>query len=93
MTDSAEYKGSLAERALKRRRMNAVEAHNCYVDISFIIPTSNLCERLFSKAGYALNDSRQGTLPAHFEALLLVYAYSSLWGIETDFTKLSKDWQ
>ena len=39
-----------------------------YMDLKFIIPTSNICERLFSAAGYGLNDRRQAILPANFES-------------------------
>lgn len=43
---------SFAERLLKRRRTETVEQN--YLDTRFLTPTSNVCERLFSKAGYAL---------------------------------------
>ncbi len=75
-----EYKGSLAERALKRRRLSAGETMDSYIDMRCIVPTSNMCERLFSKAGYTLNDRRQGTLPANFEAQMFLHANCSLWG-------------
>ncbi len=45
---------SFAERLLKRRRVENAEVS--FIDSRFLFPTSSVCERLFSKAGYALSD-------------------------------------
>ena len=41
---------SFAERALKRHKSIAKETVQKHADTPFLIPTSNVCERLFSKA-------------------------------------------
>ena len=51
------------------------------MDLRFIRPTSNMCERLFSVAVYALNDRRKSVLPVNFERQLFLHADSHLWGI------------
>ena len=38
-----------------------------YVDLRFIRPTSNICERLFSVSKFALPNYRKRILPANFE--------------------------
>lgn len=66
---------SLAARALKKRRIGP-EDH--YMDTRFIIPTSNICERLFSKTGYALSDRRKRLLPQNFEQQVFLHANAHL---------------
>lgn len=46
------------DRALKPQRRGQQK----YFDRRFILPTSNLCKRLFSDAGYALGERRKGPL-------------------------------
>ncbi len=36
-----------------------IENENKYMDYRFIMPTSNICERLFSVVGHALTDRRK----------------------------------
>ncbi len=71
---------SLAERAIKKRRM-VKNASNGYMDTRFILPTSNICTRLFSKAGYALHDRRKGILPCNFQMQIFLHVNHSLWNI------------
>ncbi len=52
------------------------------MDLRFLLPTSNACERLFSRAGYVLGDRRQSIHPANFEQQMFLFANSHLWGIE-----------
>ncbi len=61
-TESDLINFSLAERALKRRRKNT-ESTNNYMDVRFVLPTSNVCERLFSTAGFSLSYRRGRILP------------------------------
>lgn len=68
---------TLAQKALKKRRIS----NSTYTDLRYILPTSNICERLFSTAGYALNDRRRGVLPVNFERQIFLHANSHLWGI------------
>lgn len=70
---------SFAQRLLKRRRTEAVECG--YLDTRFLSPTSNICERLFSKAGYALSDRRKKISPVSFEQQLFLHANSDLWDV------------
>ena len=73
---------SLAERALKRRRVgSSVGGQSDYIDLSFIVPTSNICERLFSVVGYGLNSRWQSVLPSNFESQLFLHANKQLWGV------------
>ncbi|KAG7338256.1 hypothetical protein IV203_014785 [Nitzschia inconspicua] len=59
---------SLAEKALKRLRLvSTTTSKSAFMDLHFIVPTSNMCERLFSEAGYGLNSRRMRTLPSNFE--------------------------
>ncbi len=67
------------ERLLKRRKLEATS--NEYMDTRFLLPTSIICERLFSKAGFALNDRRKQTSPIHFEQQMFLHADSHLWSI------------
>ena len=59
---------AFAERFLKRRRISQSSGDKRYVHLHFILPTSNICERLFTKAGYALSDRRKGISPSRFES-------------------------
>ena len=71
---------SLAERALKKRRIaNATQSR--YMDTRYIFPTSNICERLFSTAGFTLSDRRRRLLTCNFEMQIFLHVNSSYWGI------------
>ena len=77
---------SLAERGLKKRRLNALTRCQ-YMDTRFLLPTSNLCEHLFSVAGYALGERRGRILPSKFEEQIFLHMNNPLWGIE-DFSRI-----
>ncbi len=66
----------LAERLLKRRRVENAEV--TFIDSRFLFPTSNVCERLFSKAGYALSDRRRRIAPMNFEQQIFLHANRSM---------------
>ncbi len=72
---------SIAARARKKSRISMVQM-NQYVDPRFILPTTNICERLFSVAGNALSDRRQGIFPANFEKQMFLKVNQELWGID-----------
>ena len=61
-----------------------------YVGTRYIIPTSNDCERLFSKVGYLLNDRRKSVLPIDLEAQLFLNVNNDLW-TNKDILNLAKD--
>ena len=56
----------IVERAIKRPWF-AESSISCYVDTRFILPTSNACEQLFSKAGCTLPDRIISLIPANLE--------------------------
>ena len=85
---------SLAERALKRQKLDDTAGNQSdakYMDLRFIVPTSNICERLFSKAGYGLDSRRQNTLPSNFELQMFLHANNDLWGIKEVNDLLTKE--
>ncbi len=69
---------SLAERALKRRK--TTDLMFSYVDTRFLFPTSNVCERSFSSAKFALDDRRTRMTPQNFEAQMFLHSNRALWG-------------
>ena len=72
---------SLAERALKKRKVFSVES-SLYGDTRFIVPTSNMCERLFSEAGYGRNSRRLRLLDTHFESQLFLRSNKRFWDLK-----------
>ena len=68
---------SFAERALKRVRVQ----DKIYQDVSFICPTSNVVERLFSTAKFVFSDLRRSLLPRNLEILLFLKLNRNLWDL------------
>lgn len=62
-----------AERARKRRRVDSYSNPPRYFNPLFLVPTSKIYERLFSKAGYALNNRLQGIILANFETQMFLH--------------------
>ncbi len=52
------------------------------MDLRFVARTSNMCERVFSISGYALDDRRRGIIPTNFEIQMFRHANSHVWGID-----------
>ena len=50
-----------ASKILQKRAKNTVDSD--YWNLQFLKPTSNVLERFFSSAGFALNDLRQRLTP------------------------------
>lgn len=67
-----------AEQAFKRRKLNE---NTAYHNLGFLLPTSNICERLFPKAGYWFSKRRKRTAPAMFEQQIFLHVNQSLWDI------------
>lgn len=65
-----------------KRHLVQNNSESAYFDFEFILPTSNVCERLFSVACYALGDRRGSILHANFESQLFMYANSRFWGVQ-----------
>ncbi len=78
---------SFAERALKRQRLINEESSDDYLDTRFLVPISNICERLFSTVGYAFSQRRKGMNPVNLEWQLFLHFNSDLWGV-MDVNKL-----
>ncbi|KAE9249404.1 hypothetical protein PF002_g5301 [Phytophthora fragariae] len=69
-----------AGRALKRRRLAAEQDHK-FVDTTFLQPTSNAAERLFSMAKRLYKDKRKRLLPRTLEQLIFLRANRDMWGL------------
>ncbi len=72
---------SLADRAMNKRKVS-VPTNSSYMDIRFLLPTSNICEHLFSIAGYSLTDRSKAISPLNFGQQLFLQANKALWTIE-----------
>ena len=70
-----------AEKVLKRIRTDEEEFCGDFMGLRFILATSNVCERLFSKAGFAFTARRHRMLPANLECQMYLHVNSSFWGI------------
>jgi hypothetical protein len=70
-TDNAETISELHAviRRIKKRKI--VQQSEKYLDLRFIRPTSNICERQFSISGLAYTKNRQGLLPVNLEMQLM----------------------
>lgn len=72
---------SLAHRAFKKRCVEA-KGHSSYMDIRILLPSSNICETLFSKAGFALNGRQKSLHPSNFEEQMFLYVNRTYWGMK-----------
>ena len=70
---------SFVERALKRQRIPNQAYTDKYVDTRYLLATLNICERLFSRVGYVLNERRKGLTPLNLEAQIFLYMNGDLW--------------
>ena len=71
---------SFADRVLQKARLDSL--NKCkYIDTRFLLPTSNICERLFSKTGCTLTDNRKFILPANLEQQIFLNVHSDLWNV------------
>lgn len=68
---------NIVELALKKRKLNI----SSYVDTTFIPPTSNVVERLFSGARLILTDYRKSMTPYTFECVMFLKMNRDLWDI------------
>ena len=58
------------------------EAHvSAYINLDFIVPTSNCVERLFSQTKNVFRDNRQSFLPYNLEAIMFLKANRWLWDV------------
>lgn len=72
---------NLADELLKRHKTCKETQASRYMNTKFIVPTSNMCERLFSVAGWAMTNRRKSVSPARFEEQLFLNVNQSMWSI------------
>lgn len=70
----------MVEKVTKMRSEEPLTASK-YLDLRFILATSNICECLFSKAGYRLTDSGREFNRQNFESQMYFLIDSEYWGI------------
>ena len=63
---------SLVQKAYKQKKRKV--SHSNYMNLEFIPPTSNIVERLFSKARLVLTDYRKSMSPYTFECVMFLKA-------------------
>ncbi|KAE8882589.1 hypothetical protein PF006_g19166 [Phytophthora fragariae] len=83
--DGAEDQGdepstSFVAQAYKRRKTTKRSA---YVDVGYVLPTSNECERLFSRAKLIFSDLRKSMDRVTLETLVVLHCNRSLWNVYT----------
>ena len=71
LEETVEEELSMAARALKRQCISQNVSN--FLDVRFIVPTSNMCERLFSEAGHGLNSRRMHTILSNFESQMFLH--------------------
>jgi hypothetical protein len=79
--------GCFADRVLKKQRLDKEVSPSEYLDLRFLIPTSNICEQLFSQAGFCFNSQRGSVLPIHAEAQMFLHFNMDLWNIKNTTIK------
>jgi hypothetical protein len=72
-----------AEMNLKRRR---IEGSHTYVPLDHVVAISNIVERLFSRAGWILDDRRKGMKTETLEMLLFLFVNKSKW-VRSSFSR------
>ena len=53
------------------------------MNLSWILPTSIVAERLFSRAKFVFSDYRKKTLPINLESQIFLFVNKSFWDIKT----------
>ena len=71
---------SFADHVLKKARIDSLNKRK-HIDRRFLVPTSNICERLFSKRGYHLTDNRMCICPENLEQQIFLNVHSDLWSV------------
>jgi len=72
---------------LKRNKKRKVSAGSKYIDLTWIPPTSNIVERLFSAARLVLTDYRKSMDDYSFECLMFLKTNKNFWDL-TLFNKV-----
>ena len=77
-----------SEREAKKARL---ECQSKYIGFDWIPPTSNVVERLFSRAKIIMTERRQRMTPRHLELLLFLRLNKWAWNVYTIDDIISKD--
>ena len=70
-----------AKQHTKRRRQSNVASR--YRSLNHLLPTSNIVERLFSRAKLVMTDQRKSMTPYHLECVLFLRCNYFLWNPST----------
>ncbi len=65
------------------KRQLTMEQCSAYRNVLHVASTSNICERLFSRAGYIFSDYRRKMNPRNLELLLYLHNHRALWNVYT----------
>jgi len=74
----------------KRAKIGSHETISNYIDCSFIEPTSNIAERLFSRVRKVWTEDRKRMLPSTLEVVMILKYNKQLWDVDT-ITKARKN--
>ncbi len=83
ISSTANFALSVWNEHKKMRLDDGVQLKSRYRNLSHVAPTSNIIERLFSRAGLVLTDLRNRTSPHYFECVMLLFVNSSMWNVKT----------
>jgi hypothetical protein len=72
-----------AEAKVKRQKLEYQGRPSAYHKVLHVLPTSNIAERLFSRAKLVLHDRRKNLTFSHFEMLLFLWLNRDLWDVKT----------
>lgn len=72
----------IVERAMKRVKSFVTSATPKYQNTCHLLPTLNICKRMFFFAWYALTIRRRGVLFRNLKIQLFLYTNQNYWGIE-----------
>lgn len=82
--ENSDFASDIVRTSLSRKRMrisnNAGSSYKC---TNHINPTTNVCERLFSKARLIMSHLRKSMSPYHLELLLFLKVNRHLWNVST----------
>jgi hypothetical protein len=70
-----------AFQTIKKRKLVKFHEAEKFIDLRFIRPTNNVCERQCSVSGFANTKNCQGLLPVNLEMQLFFKANSHLWDV------------
>ena len=71
---------TIVQRALKNKRRKVINEEYC--DLTYVPPTSNIVERLFSKARLVLTDYRKSMTPYTFECVMFLKMNQEYWDLD-----------